>query len=395
MTSKLRIAEGTVSTEISEPIILLLHDGELVDVRAMLDEIGATYVEWIGSPDTSYEQTAWDAVISTDAQMMNLDIGSVGHTPTRIAVLEKDSPTLRSALRRVGVDYMVGRPVHPAALRLLIQHVIYRGPEKRRSKRVSIGVPVHFRCRFRRKPAILADLSVTGCLLRSDYTAVENVNVTVFFPPELGDGKAFKVKGEVHRSGAADTAGGSQSISIRFDQLSPASVARIQKAVERYTEGPALLEQLVADDLPPLEVAERPQPTPESRAEPEGERRHGDRVSFSRRVISLGSASAQVLIGRNLSPTGMLVHPHPNLRVGDDVRVALHARAGREPLVLSARVERGDAETGFGLAFQDVTEAATDYLAEMLGDLPSIEGPEADDVQLVVSELIPAELQPD
>ena len=42
MTSKLRIAEGTVSTEISEPIILLLHDGELVDVRAMLDEIGAT-----------------------------------------------------------------------------------------------------------------------------------------------------------------------------------------------------------------------------------------------------------------------------------------------------------------------------------------------------------------
>ena len=80
---------------------------------------------------------------------------------------------------------------------------------------------------------------------------------------------------------------------------------------------------------------------------------------------------------------------------GDDVRVALHARAGREPLVLSARVERGDAETGFGLAFQDVTEAATDYLAEMLGDLPSIEGPEADDVQLVVSELIPAELQPD
>ena len=45
----------------------------------------------------------------------------------RIVVVNEDSTTLRSRLRSAGFDFLVRRPVHPEALRLLLLRVLYRG----------------------------------------------------------------------------------------------------------------------------------------------------------------------------------------------------------------------------------------------------------------------------
>ena len=39
-------------------------------------------------------------------------------------------------MRRQGVNFIVARPVHAAAMRLLVLHCIYRGPERRKQGRV-------------------------------------------------------------------------------------------------------------------------------------------------------------------------------------------------------------------------------------------------------------------
>ena len=59
-----------------------------------------------------------------------------------------DSKTLRRRLRDAGTDLIVRRPVHPAALRLLILHSLYRGPEKRRTNRVSVGATIQYPCKI-------------------------------------------------------------------------------------------------------------------------------------------------------------------------------------------------------------------------------------------------------
>ena len=48
---------------------------------------------------------------------------------------------------------MVRRPFHPAALRALVVHSLYRGPEKRRSPRVNVGAPVRVKLGWRHREA--------------------------------------------------------------------------------------------------------------------------------------------------------------------------------------------------------------------------------------------------
>ena len=70
---------------------------------------------------------------------------------------------------RVDTDLLVRQPVHPAAFRLLILHALYRGPEKRRTTRVSIGAPMSaFASDCAADTAVLAELSTRGCRMMAD-----------------------------------------------------------------------------------------------------------------------------------------------------------------------------------------------------------------------------------
>ena len=115
-----------------QPAALLVHDGELADVRALLTSLKLPCTERrAGLPPSDLERTG--GLVVTTPQRASLLRFAGRERPTCIVVCDRDSRTLRNSLRRAGIALMVRRPVHPAALRALVLHALYRGPERRRN----------------------------------------------------------------------------------------------------------------------------------------------------------------------------------------------------------------------------------------------------------------------
>lgn len=376
-----------------DPILLVLHDGELDDVVGLARElVGDACLERRGGGRREDQAVAWRVVVATARRLVELqkDAGlSLSRAGTcRVAVLDRESRTLRSMLRRAGVELLVRRPVHPAALRLLLLHALYRGPEKRRTQRVSVGAPVRFRSGLRRRDAILADVSLRGCRLITRHPQPRGKRVTVQIPGALGPGRMLALRAEVVRTGVAEDAEpGCETMAVLFERVSRDAQALLRRVLEVHAGGPASLSGAAATAAESVTPA-RGLPSPE----PGGaERRHGPRCVYDQRIVALGDQATRVLIGRDISLGGMRVDPNDGLRPGDRVRLAVHARRREDPLVLDARVLRDDGEEGLVLRFQGLSESASAALRRLLELLPAlgsrlVEGHE--DAGVIVSEIL-------
>ena len=396
-----------METNDTTPAILLLHDGELEEIATGIGPIGG--IDRRGGITEADRNATWDLVLGTSKRMLDLHSILPSTNATQIAVVDGDSKTLRRMLRRSGIDLLVRRPVHPAALRLLILYSLYRGPEKRRNSRVSVGAAVRFRVGLRRRDAILAELSTTGCRLMvppGTHSARPDGNLTLLVPPELNGGQSFSVRGRVARIVEAEP--GSDAIAVTFENLRTKSRKGLETIVAAHSHGPAMLDDEVALALQSVptfsETAEftPPEPANLDRAEfvpaqrpvtdssAAKEQREGPRRSLSRRIIALGDEAARVLIGRDLSVGGMRIDRVPGLGIGDMLRVALHVRPDGQPLVISARVRRDDGAAGLALCFVDLSPAARLCLEEMIHALPTIVEPNDSDTGagMVVSEVV-------
>jgi PilZ domain len=230
--------------------VLLLHDGELEDVRRVVAELGAEVVEASGARDADDSDCA--LVVSTARHLPELSPRPVqpgrrrrrrDEPPraVRITVAERDAQTLRALMRRAGVELLVRRPVHPAALRLLLLHALYRGPE-RRERRVAVGAPVRLRAGLRKRPAILADLSATGCLLIASHAAQPGHRLTVHLPESVDSARMFAVRARVVRTSPVEGDDpGALAIACAFESLSRAITKKLRSAVSSFLEGPARL----------------------------------------------------------------------------------------------------------------------------------------------------------
>jgi len=396
-----------METNESNPAILLLHDGELEEIAASVALIGG--INRRGGLTEADRNATWDLVLGTSQRMLDLHTVLPSTNALQIAVVDGDSKTMRKMLRRTGIDLLVRRPVHPVALRLLILYALYRGPEKRRNSRVSVGASVRFRVGLRRRNAILAELSATGCRLMvptDTHSARPDGNLTLLVPSELSGGRSFSVRGRIARIVAAET--GSDAIAVTFEKLRTRSREGLEALLAAHSHGPAMLDDEVA-------LAVRSVPTFSEAAEPTSQdsdaasrtdsappkrpvenhtdgrdQREEPRHALSRRIIALGNEAARVLIGRDVSIGGMRIDPTPGLGVGDMLRVALHVRPDGQPLVVSARVRRDDGDAGLALRFIGLGDAARLCLEEMLDTLPAIVDSNESDTgaRMVVSEVL-------
>jgi hypothetical protein len=339
------------------PSVLLLHDGELADLARVIEPLGG--IDRRGNPTELDRTRVWDVIIASATRMLELNEHLSDTSAVRIAVLDGDSKRLRKMLHRVDTDLLVRQPVHPAALRLLILHALYRGPEKRRTTRVSMGAPVRFRSGLRRRPAILAELSTRGCRMMVDsgcHRAAPDRLMTVVLPPEVtNDKRSLSLRGHVMRVSSAEA--GSEVIAVLFELLRESVRERLESIVSAHSRGPAVLDEAVAsalrsvpiisedaESLPTLPGDDDPH-SPDldvPNDEAPGERRTQSRHTISRRIIALGDEAARVLIGRDISVGGMRIDPTPGLAMGDRLKVAVHVRPDGQPLVVSAEIVRDD-----------------------------------------------------
>lgn len=424
--------ERAVIHDVSDRKVLLLHDGELADLRALVEKLGAQVIEahgdGSGDPD-------FDVVVATPRRLRDISRSSATPNAVRIAVLERDARTLRALCRRTGVDLVVLRPVHPTAVRLLLLHALYRGPD-RRVRRVAVGVPIRFRSGLRSHSALLADLSTRGCQLVGGKRLALGKHLKVCIPDPAAPSRAFAVAGQVVRL----VRGLDPGFAVEFRVVGAHVREQLQAAVAAYTDGPgpcdsrdaaAAWRQFAppptpagppdekrsscADEeraLSPEEATASPSAEDADRAlAPEMQSADGAAVALEagdaessdtdrrraarhryegRRVVALDDEAARVLLGHDLSLGGMRVAPNPALRVGQQLRIALYGSPGETPLVVATEVFRDDGERGLVLRFDGSDDGARRYLAKMLDSLPVPDGGREAAAGLVVSEILDA-----
>lgn len=354
----------------STPKILLLHEGELDDVRNMLEGLGLAFVERQGTatPEDLCEQ--WGLIIAGQKQLGIFKGRDKSQKTRRIAVIESDSRTLRARLQRLGVDYIVARPVHEAAMRLLVLHCVYRGPERRRLSRVSVGARVQVRSGLIKREAILADISLHGCRLICDKPVKPGTKFKLYFPAEMGGGKSFALPTRTLRSARSGDPLGGHAVAGAFFGLKPAQGQRLRKVFESYKNGPARLLEANGDSSSGFSRP-RPRAKPAKTEEPL-ERREAPRQNLEEHVVTVSDEATRVLLCRDISLGGMRVEPNDSLVPGDDLLVAVHVGARSEPMVVNAKVARDDGEKGLILKFYDLSKESEGCLNKMVSKVSNL-----------------------
>jgi hypothetical protein len=226
------------------PAVLILDDGELDDVQRIFEELEVDFGRVQGgaiAPNTPPPKSLLMATPRRISAVSAMDEASGGEDPpVRVVVVDQDSKTLRDQLRQVGFDYLVRRPVHPEALRLLVMHSLYRGEEKRREPRVAVGLEISFQTGEIPRRATLVDLSTGGCRLISSFELEGGRKIFVTLPETLGTTESITLEGEILRSSYDKRIGeeGMYSAAVQFENLSSDLQNELKWIIEDKVGGP-------------------------------------------------------------------------------------------------------------------------------------------------------------
>jgi hypothetical protein len=301
-----RIGGGAPDRHDHEKSGLLLDDGELDDVRALLEEFGEPFVHLRGAeiPIRVEEPSRLLIATSRRAVLARGWPGTPGGaSPEKVAVVTEDSNTLRSMLRRIGFHLMIRRPVHPYALRLVLLRALYRGSERRRDVRLPFGCEISVRSGLRRRSATLAELSTRGCRLLSNHVFGVGTRVTLQLPPEVAGGRGLALRAKVLRTRAEGDE--CRAVALSFVDVDASARAQLSQLLKERAEGPVKLAQRQASAARPLPTrpASDPKRTIALPPAPSGdeERRKHRRAAFREQVMTLGERASLILMGRDIS----------------------------------------------------------------------------------------------
>lgn len=228
------------------PQVLLLDDGELDDVQQILDQQGVSYGRVRGGAIAPNTPPPTKLLVATPRRVEAVHLPDVnapdGDGVVRIVVVNEDSPTLRARLREVGFDYLVRRPVHPEALRLLLMHCVYTGEERRSEPRVPVGFEVSFRTGLLPRRATLADLSTHGARLVSKWPLEPGKRITITVSERAGVPESISVRGRVLRMSLDQRNEETPySAAVAFDPLPAETRQELEWILEERARGPATL----------------------------------------------------------------------------------------------------------------------------------------------------------
>jgi hypothetical protein len=350
------------------PWILLLDDGELDDVRELLEELGIDFEQWHKSDLVTSPPHPQHLLVTTAAHGIS---AGLRRTTTRtrdratwIAVGSGDSRTQHRAIIGAGFDYLVKRPTHPETFRSLLRGILYSGNEQRSRRRIAVSSAISFRVDGKGPPvaALLMDLSPGGCRLLTRSSLRLGSELALSFPAELTGTQAFSHRGTVMRTSPGSTvgAGGKECcLGVRFLPFETNSTKPMLDLLNSLNSGPAA--------MPEAWAAAASAPAQPSRA---------PRGVYDNEVAIFGLDGC-VLNGRDLSSGGLRVDPNPALKVGASLRLALGDADDAKQILVDARVIRDDGENGVALHFDWIDPMSGESLRELVEGLPSTETPTA------------------
>jgi hypothetical protein len=322
-------------------------------------------------PIRQHIEGPYDLVVTTVKRAVALaespDVAAKLGKPIWIAVHNQDFLPLRDRLRRLGVHFLIHSSVDDDALRLLLLHTLYRGPEKRDALRLPVGSEVVYHDGVRVRSAELLDLTRDGCRVLTTHAARPGNPVTITLPSPLSRGKPLALRGHVVRTEPPEPADGEHEhrLGVTFEELDIDSRERLAAALAGKAIGTVVTP--LADE-PEGATADRD--TGRARRV---ERRRRPRAPYAGSVTALLGEARHVLLGRDLSPEGMRVEHLPELKLGASIQLALYGAAREEPLIVQAIVTRNDGEHGTALRFQGDDPEARERIERLVSGGASIE----------------------
>jgi hypothetical protein len=422
----------------ASPPVLLLDDGELDDVQQLIEQMGIQFGRVRGGAILQDTPPPSTLLVATPRRVRAVrNDGTNGNgAPVRVVVVDEDSPSLREQLRKIGFDYLVRRPVHPEALRLLLLHCVYTGEERRGQPRVPVGFEISFRSGLRRRRAMLTDLSVGGCRLLTPRALKPGKSIKLTLPEELGATAPVTLRGRIARCDFDEKLGdeGLHRSAVVFENVEREARQELEWIVEARARGPLTLPNpngggetaeeppaktktgervRIRSNDPRVEptakvgaspvrgrpggrpsdhrstrprdaqvepaAVERPRPPTAKHvdAEPDAwggpfDRRRNRRGAYERKIPAFGDSALRVLVGRDLSARGMRVE-RAELEIGDRVHVAIYGEAGDEPMLVWGTATRKDEEGRVTLLFDELELDIAHALEKLVSRLPAVE----------------------
>ena len=399
--------------------VLLLDDGELDSVRLLLDDLGVEYARASARDFSTTAIAQPSRLLITTARVahalrLERAVSPAPDRATWIAFVTGDSKTQKNLLQKAGFDFLIREPVHPAALRVLLQRALFHGSDTRRAPRVACGHPVRWRTGLWPRPGTLVDLSPRGCrlLVRSAVSAKSAIRIEI--PRELAGGKALKLAGHAVRVSRADREGGAAaeySVGVRFGALDDRTRVRLRDVLAERVIGPAVLDTAVpftpAESRPAGRSApapsKAPAPSPEAGAAPPDagapptrKRRKNARAKFRKQVTAVEGGDSYMILCLDISVGGMRIEPVEGLGMGAKLDLAIQLSAREEPVMVEATVVRDDGENGLALRFDWVAPESKRRIERLLQTLPAIEAlhAEARRVGTILAQRIPRSPRP-
>ncbi|MBW2280770.1 MAG: PilZ domain-containing protein [Deltaproteobacteria bacterium] len=385
------------------PSVLLLDDGELDRFAAALRHIGVDFVHLRGRQIGAVVECPTDLLIASlprTVEPPELEPPATStEYPIRICVHQQDFLPLRERLRKLGTHFLIHSQVDSESLRLLVLQILHQGAEQRGAQRLPFGSEVIYWADGDRHTGLLSELSVESCRLVTGSPLRPDTPVRLKLPRELVH-RAVELTALAVRCTPCEL---SQDLNGYNVVLEFSNVAHEVQAMLEQTLAGRQLGTRVTPLSPVPTLLDRAESKPED-GDPDDEevpeimldRRRHDRHLYARRIAALttGNADApQVVLGRDLSISGIRIAQHPDLEVGSRLALAIYGSEGSDPVVLEAQVANDMGDEGLGLRFTGVTAANRRDLETVLGELPALETLDGENThpdRLFLSKVLPS-----
>jgi len=248
------VAHVAAHEEEPRPAVLVVDDGSLADVAALLRELGVEMTHFcVGSappslpfprPRQLFVTTARLACAHFLPESADEDDGMVA-----LAVAADESQTQAGLMSRLGFQYLVHRPTHPEALRILLRRILYRGSEHRRAQRLPFGSEVRWRAGWRSERGPMVEVSASGCRLHARRARRVGARVRIRIAPEASGDRRIALRGRVVRCDRRPGGELRYELAVEFEALPRRMQRRLDALLAGCARRPGLLAMPVATGL--------------------------------------------------------------------------------------------------------------------------------------------------